>query len=624
MNGFEKQKLGLQYESILQGTANDIISEASNLGSNNPYKGPTARSLFYEAAKRTPGKYGQYLFYSLGSGGNDFIDSYYRSESSDYNTRVSSIQSKNPTAGFLVRETATFEAASTQNKGILSGLLGNTEGSIIGGLSAPYYWKDFLYCKHYGTIPNNYMVTLRRFPTPVLDNLSVPGGKNSIKSSESYHAGGAGRPVAQAVTWFGGNTGNTLSELITFTTGINWATANQGATLAQEAFSKGFFNDGPVKQLGGILGKISDRLGNTFDAGGAILESIMVATDKSETITKGIRAKGLRDLAKDGAGIMGEYIWNSVDVVTDGYTRGTGLPFTWAGLDIIFEYELSSVGEVNSKAAFLDLMGNLLSIGTNYGNFLTPDIRYNSNFPAIGFPGGDEGLQLYYKDPLTWLLKFGDQISNVVGGSGNTEDKPETIGGEGGNNQGAFANLQEIMTRLSKNAGNNRVDTMRELYKELGEDASRILKASMTGEFLEKYQAPISFLTGAPIGEWHVVIGNPCNPIAMIGNLLCDNVTIEFGDTLGPDDFPTTMKATFKLKHARDRERGEIESIFNRGDGRLYQSSQQTSANLQSFGAFADVAGNVLSEDTPMEGLQDGLWKSSLDNLPDMFGPEGN
>ena len=73
----DKQKFGLVYEAALQGTANDIISEASNLGSNNPYKGPTARSLFYEAAKRTPGKYGQYLFYSLGSGGNDFIDAYY-------------------------------------------------------------------------------------------------------------------------------------------------------------------------------------------------------------------------------------------------------------------------------------------------------------------------------------------------------------------------------------------------------------------------------------------------------------------------------------------------------------------------------------------------------------------
>lgn len=620
----DKQKIGLLYEATLQGTANDIISEASNLGSNNPNKGPTARSLFYEASKRNPGKYGQYLFYSLGSGGNDFIDAYYRSESSDYNTRVSSIQSKNPTAGFLVRETATFESVADVNTGILSGLLGSIEGSIIGGLSAPYYWKDFLYCKHYGTIPNNYMITLRRFPTPVLDNLSLPGEKNSIKSSESYHAGGAGRPVAQAVTWFGGNTGNALTELITFSTGIVWNPTSQGAVLTQEAFSKGFFQDGPIKFFGGAMQKISEDMGNAFDATAALAEGIMIATDPDETISKGIRAKGLRDLAKERAGIMGEYIWTSVDVVTDGYTRGTGLSFTWEGLSLIFEYELSSIGEVNSKAAFLDLMGNLLSIGTNYGNFLTPDIRYNSNFPAIGFPGGDEGLQEYYKDPMGWLLTYGSKIANVTGGSDSSET-PETVGGDqGGTDEASIAKIKEIYTRLGKNSGNNIADTLNEITNALGDDASRFLKTAMTGEFIEKYQAPLSFLTGAPIGEWHVVIGNPCNPIAMIGNLICEGVTIGFGDTLGPDDFPTTMKATFTLKHARNRERGEIESIFNRGDGRLYHSTQKTSANLQSFGAFADVAGNVLSEDTPDQALSTGLWTSQIDDLPDTLGPGGN
>jgi hypothetical protein len=439
----------------------------------------------------------------------------------------------------------------------------------------------------------------------------------------SYHAGGAGRPVAQAVTWFGGNTGNVLSDIIAFSSGITWNTANQETTKIQEAFSKGFFQDGPVKQIGGILGKLSDLLGNTFDAGAAIAESVIVATDKDETISKGIRAKGLRDLAKERAGIMGEYIWNPVDVVTDGFVRGTGLSFTWGGLSLVFEYELSSVGEVNSKAAFLDLMGNLLSIGTNYGNFLTPDIRYNGNFPAIGFPGGDEGLQLYYKDPLAWLLAYSSQISNLVG-SGKKDGAPETIGSGGESDQGNMEKVKEIMTRLGKSAGNNLPDTLRELTNALGDDTSRFLKTSMTGEFLEKYQAPVSFLTGAPIGEWHVVIGNPCNPIAMIGNLLCDDVSIEFGDTLGPDDFPTTMKATFSLKHARNRERGEIESIFNRGDGRLYQSSQKTSSNLQSFGAFGDVAGNILSEDTPSQGLSNGLWNSTIDNLPDSLGPGGN
>ena len=183
---FDKQALGLAKEALFQGTANDIVARYSNLGSNNPFKGPTARSLFYDAGSRTPGKYGQFLFYSLGSGGNDFIDAYYRSESSDYNTNVSSIDSKNPSAGFLVRQTQGLQAASDGNTGMLRGFLSNFEASIIGGLSAPYNWKDFLYCKHYGTIPNNYMITLRRFPHPILDNLSVPSFKDNLKTTDDF------------------------------------------------------------------------------------------------------------------------------------------------------------------------------------------------------------------------------------------------------------------------------------------------------------------------------------------------------------------------------------------------------------------------------------------------------
>ena len=119
------------------------------------------------------------------------------------------------------------------------------------------------------------------------------------------------------------------------------------------------------------------------------------------------------------------------------------------------------------------------------------------------------------------------------------------------------------------------------------------VKNMLTPDLIAKYQVPMAFFTGAPVGEWHLTVGNPCNPIALIGNLLCDGVAIEFGETLGPDDFPTHMKATFTLRHGRDRERGEIESIFNRGDGRLYQSSLTTSATMQSNDAVADTAGNV-------------------------------
>lgn len=626
MPSFDKRALGLIKESSFQGTAQDIVSTYSNLGSSNPYKGPTARTLFYEAGMRTPGKYGEFLFYSLGNGGNDFIDAYYRSESSDYNSRVSSIESKNPSAGFLVRQTEQLKAASDLNTGILQGLLSGFEGAIIGGLSAPYAWKDFLYCKHYGTIPNNYMITLRRFPGPVLDNLSIPGKNNDLRTTEDYTAAGLGRPVAQAVTWFGGNTGNTLSSIIGFGAGIVWKQADQADEKIQEAFSKGFFQDKPLDFFGENLRKLSDKAGDAFTAITGLASGAAVAVDESESITRGMRAKGLRDRAKTSGGILGEYIWTSVDVVNNGYVRGTGLTFSWDSISVIFEYELTSVGEVNTKAAMLDILGNLLSIGTNYGTFLTPDIRYNSAFEAIGFPGGDAGLQEFYTDPLNWLITYGANIATILGGgnegSSDNNGGPETIGSgstNGSLNSDELSKIRSMLAGIGKSGGNTQ-EAIQQLQKELGADAARFLKYAVTGDFLEKYQSPISFLTGAPIGEWHLTIGNPCNPIAMIGNLLCDDVSIEFGEKLGPDDFPTTIKATFTLKHARDRERGEIESIFNRGDGRLYQSTANTSANQQSFGAFADTAGNILTENVVQQSLKNGEWPIDAD-LPDNLGP---
>ena len=86
-----------------KGIINDLVQRWSNIGSSNVFKGPTARTLFYEAGKRRPGKYGQFLFYSLGNHENNFIDAYYRSENREYNRAVSSRKSKNPSAGSKFR-----------------------------------------------------------------------------------------------------------------------------------------------------------------------------------------------------------------------------------------------------------------------------------------------------------------------------------------------------------------------------------------------------------------------------------------------------------------------------------------------------------------------------------------
>jgi hypothetical protein len=454
------------------------------------------------------------------------------------------------------------------------------------------------------------MITLRRYPSPVLDNLSSP--KKLDKNSDGYYSEGVMRPVAQVITWFGGNTGNSLNDLISFSTGIQWDYKPQDPTKTQEAFSKGFLQDGIINDI--RKGLNYDVATNVFSAGEIITTGAVVGTDPNETLTRGIRVAGLRDKAKNQGGLMSEYIWTSVDVVKNTYVRGVGLTFDWKSISVVFDYELTSVGEVNTKAAMLDILGNILSIGTNYGVFLTPDTRYNSAFPAVRFPGGDAGLELYYRDPIGWLSLYSDKISKIIEDAASGD-------GDGTQGQAESQKVRQSVDKIAKDGSKSDSESSNFFKQFLASDeASRILKFQQSANFIENYQMPLSFLTGAPIGEWHLTIGNPCNPIAMIGNLVCTNVKIDFTEILGPDDFPTGVKATFTLEHGRDRERGEIESIFNRGDGRLYHSAQETSSDQQSFSSFADVAGNVLSYDSP-GSLQDGFWNSQLNTIPDQLGP---
>ena len=80
-----------------------------------------------------------------------------------------------------------------------------------------------------------------------------------------------------------------------------------------------------------------------------------------------------------------------------------------------------------------------------------------------------------------------------------------------------------------------------------------------------------ALLTGEPVGNWHLTVGNPLNPIMVIGNLICTDMKVEVGEELGPDDFPTELKVVYTLEHGMPRDKSGIQSMFNRGSGRIYQ-----------------------------------------------------
>ena len=76
-----------------------------------------------------------------------------------------------------------------------------------------YAYSDFMYCKHLGKIPNNYLVTLRRFPVPVDDYISAMGTtfrKNPGLSSQNCES------IGCMVTWMGAP-GNEINNILKYT-----------------------------------------------------------------------------------------------------------------------------------------------------------------------------------------------------------------------------------------------------------------------------------------------------------------------------------------------------------------------------------------------------------------------
>jgi hypothetical protein len=578
-------------EQLLNDSSKDLVDSRYNSGVVNPYAGPTPKSLFYNAATYRDGNsnYSQYLFYSI-VGNNDpsFIENYYLSERTDQNARISEVNSisgasRNPSAGFLVRQTAANQGVlKVARSNIFSYLFGpGDHGSyIIGGSSAPYFWKDFLYCKYYGHIPNNHMITLRRFPSPMRDNLTLPA---KVKNSDAYKVEGAGQPVAQAVTWWGGNTANTLDGILGFTTGLAWEPYNQFEKLNQTSANQGIFkliSDNPT------LKAISDKIPG-FSVLQKAAETVIQSTDSGFQETTNAKINfALRDKAELEGGPLSKFIWTSVDTISKATMRKRGLLGVDKEFPVKFHYELTSVGEVNTKATMIDILGNLLGLCTNYGQFLTPEIRYNNGFPAVNFPGGDEGMNEFYSDPVKYM-------KSLLLYSMDPNSKPDAISGAV---SGAVDQVSKGVSALTTTLQNLEGKTSEDLLKIFNtSEFSNLVKGLVADDFIKNVYMPQLVLTGAPVGEWHLVVGNPCNPIAMIGNLVCTNLSVSFGETLGPDDFPTELIATINLKHATERERGQIESMFNRGGGRLYQSTAPVYSNSQSLEAMGTVEGNGIN-----------------------------
>lgn len=418
-------------------------------------------------------------------------------------------------------QSQTFGLVKTAKKPTTSAIIDwSVENSIAkkkngaGGNKRPYKYTDFVFCKYWNKIPNNHQITLRRYQYPVFDNLEFPG-ENGSTNPEAKDVDGADyyTPFSQAITFMGEGPGNTLSDMLKYTVALPYKDAESKVHEVDQS-SPGA-DAGPAPGLAKVLGVLS---------GGATFSSI----------------------SNDGAKPPDPYangpymnrVLGPVNVIKGTKQRESGLNFSQS-FSLKFHYVARPIGGVNTKAAMLDIMANMLALTYAEGSFWGGSHRFTAGKPAYPFLGGKAGMNALYKGDIAG---FTDALTTQM--------------------TDAAKNVGEIFNSLLS-------DPIEGLKKLAAGGIKMGLAKSLAGKKAQLRGLP-ALLTGNPVGEWHMTVGNPFNPIMEVGNLICTGCDFEFGKELGPDDFPLELICTVKLEHGMKRDKAAIESMFNRGAGKIY------------------------------------------------------
>lgn len=452
-----------------------------------------------------------------------------------------------------------------------------------------YAYSDFLYCKFHKKIPNNYLVTLRRFANPCEDNIydlrkkyvKKDANGNAIKSGpngESFETDEANMvmpDIARAVTWMSDETGNKMEDLLSFSYGYNWR-EQEGKTNTYQSQDGGYTAQPFYSRFG--------PLGRSF------LDSLKGESYESRTQKE--RYSGFDAMAET----YPNFVFGPVNVINKMMTRDQGLNFE-RSLTLKFVYELKSYDGINPKIALLDILSNLMVLTYNNANFFGGAHRF---YGAQGYVASQFG------DPS--LLANGNlkgYVKSVVGDLSSGFN--QLFGGKDGKISFSKDGFKDIGAGLMNVAGN--------------------YLSSVLGSFLNDQVGAVpgiittqALLTGESTGNWHVTIGNPMNPIAMYGNLIIENSEITFKNGLGRDDFPTELHLTVSLKDARPRDAGDILSAFNAGKGRSYAASKTLGDLLNLQGKDVKVYGAVQKNGNGKEVVS----SSANNSLPIINIPQTN
>lgn len=401
--------------------------------------------------------------------------------------------------------------------------------------TAVYSYADFMYCKHLGRVPNNYLITVRRYPMPMLDSVQPRGIGKMRKPGNPGTYNEAPVPIGTMVTWFGVS-GNNIKDILKYDYQMDWEEKTAGWEDIQKS---GGGEDGIFNQLEAAFNPATRK---AYTQGHQIpaLEKLMPGSfNAGQSPYPNPWELNMQQCDKNK-------IYGPIDRVKKAYARGgNGLDFHHE-FSLVFEYQLKAYNGINPRQAMLDLIASILSVtyttgGFWKGGYRQAGVRQSSMFTNMALFKAHGTFTNFYDALCTDIKTF----------SGSVMDSIESNGG-----------IIQTALKLANNA--------------LG-----MLAGGLLNKFGRpaRYFAP-SLISDAPVGLWHITFGNPNHPIMVMGNMILLNTEIEHSGPLGLDDFPENLKVTMKFTRGKPRDQYGIENLYMGGEDRIYTSMDKKLADM--------------------------------------------
>lgn len=456
--------------------------------------------------------------------------------------------------------------------------------SVLG--QARYKFSDFMYCRDVGKISNNHLITLRRFDHPVPDNIFRG---TTIDDEASLSVKG---DIGRLVTWFG-TEDNKLEDIIKFKYKATWKELEAKIQEKQSEES-----DSQRGVVGGLVNLFSPGY-NAASAKGTAPNALALILGEDGSNGFFSSAPYANNPAVNGSAYDNNKVYAPKDSIRSTHIYDGKLEFAHE-FTLKFSYKLRGYDNINARNAFLDLLGNILVVTYKSGTFWPGEQR------ITGAPQNKAG----WKKAESFIDKGLD-----AGGTFITELMNGSKFGDAGDNF-----LQTIGGLVSSSFGIDLGEALKDPIGTLKTLGSKALGAgfggALKGMFKNQLGRPAvyafdSLLTNDVVGTWHVTIGNPLNPIVVMGNLIITDCELKLNGPLGLDDFPTEINLSVTLKHATPRDSTDIQRMFTKGRHGIYSkigNAKNYAVNaLGSTKNYTDASGNVYTPSAADEHEGDSL-----------------